>query len=43
MEVAPRYKLLVHCVYIVYTVYTVYTIKTALHCINSGMYAYKHY
>ena len=29
-----------HCLYTVYTVYTVNTIKTALHCLNSSMYAY---
>ena len=51
MEVAPRYKLitlytlltLFYIVYIsstAYTVYTVFTIQTALHCLNSCMYAH---
>ena len=30
----------VYTAYTVYTVYTVYTIQTALHCLNSSMFAY---
>ena len=43
MEVAPRYTVLEYTVYNVYTVYTVstvYTIQTALHCLNTSMFAY---
>ena len=31
---------IVYTVYIVYPVKTVYTIQTALHCLNSSIYAY---
>ena len=41
MEGAPRYTLLsAYTVYTVCTVYTVYTVQTALHCSNSGVFAY---
>ena len=36
MEVAPRYTKFT----LINNVYTVYTIQTALHCLNSSMYAY---
>ena len=42
MEVAPRYKLPLSVsvsVNTVYTFYNVYSIQTALHCLNSSMYA----
>ena len=31
---------MLYTAYTVYTVYAVYTVQTALHCLNSSMYAY---
>ena len=39
IQLAPRYTLLT-LFKLFNTIYTVYTIQTALHCLNSSMYAY---